>query len=305
METKDLFYIGALAYLAYLLAKKNSYNEELKKNYSDSTALKNGGLNLGQNMDLPNLTPTPPDGMSTEDSLNQGNISPLIKEDNEPTQIFGLPLPFGAVNYEYKPTTLDNIIESVGTTPKPIDKVLVGNSKTISNIGLSKPIQPLFTLNRVSDKPSITTLYKQGVIGKTAVSDTDKSFLSSQCGNNFSIPNGDKEGSYTNYWFDGTNYNMQTISPMMQTAIVKIGKDLFDSGCLKFIRFKAQGVTATAPVTSTATAPVTTTATAPVTTTATAPVTTTATAPVTTTPTSTVSSLTRGSTTLSKTLTRR
>ena len=98
METKDLFYIGAIAYLAYLLSKRNTLiNNALKRNSLDPSGLKNGGLNLGQNMDLPNLTPTPEDGMSTEESLNQGNISPLIKEDNEPTQIFGASLPFLSV----------------------------------------------------------------------------------------------------------------------------------------------------------------------------------------------------------------
>lgn len=273
METKDLFYIGALAYLAYLLAKKNSSNKEMRKNYLDSTALKNGGLNLGQNMDLPNLTPTPPDGMSTEQSLNEGNISPLIKGDNEPTQLFGLPLPFGVVNYSYPPATINHIIQSVGTTPKPIDKVLVGNSKTISDVGVSKSIQPVFTSTRK------VAQVQERVLPKLVISEANKTFLHSQCGNSFSIPNNDKEGSYTNYWFDGVNYNMQTTSPMMQTAIVKITKDLFDNGCLKFIRFKAQS----APVTTTATAPATTTAPASVATTENAPITTTATAPITTT----------------------
>jgi hypothetical protein len=67
-----------------------------------------------------------------------------------------------------------------------------------------------------------------------------KDQLISQCGNSFSIPNNDKEGSYTNYWFDGTFYYMQTTSPLMSTVASKISKDLFLDGCKRFQLFKMQ-----------------------------------------------------------------
>jgi len=247
METKDLFYIGALAYLAYLLAKKNSSNVELKKKNVDSTALKNGGLNLGQNMDLPNLTPTPEDGMSTEDSLNQGNISPLIKEDNEPTQIFGASLPFGVQNFGYQPTTVNQIIESIGTTPKPSNLgSLVGNSKTIGveqKKRSTKVVEPIFNDLRTLKKVETD----ERVLPNFIMPEADKNALISQCGNSFSIPNNDKEASYTNYWFDGNSYYMQTSSPMIKTAVIRISKDLYLSACQKLLQFKTQAVSTPAP----------------------------------------------------------
>jgi hypothetical protein len=100
MRDKDLIYVGIIAYLAYLLLNKNK-KEEVKVNGTKTNPVgnaSNGGLNLPSNMGLPNLTPTPPDGLSTEDALNESNISPLIK-DNEPEQLFGsynLPTPYNS-----------------------------------------------------------------------------------------------------------------------------------------------------------------------------------------------------------------
>jgi hypothetical protein len=91
MKTKDLVYLGVVGVLAYLLLRKKPASKDLEtttSTSSDNTPVGNStndGLNLGSNMDLPNLTPTPADGLSTEVALSSSNVNPLIKEDNEPT----------------------------------------------------------------------------------------------------------------------------------------------------------------------------------------------------------------------------
>ena len=73
---------------------------------------------------------------------------------------------------------------------------------------------------------------------KTIIAEPVKDQIISECGNSFSIPNDDKEGSYTNYWFDGNTYFMQTTSPLMKTIASKISKDLFVEGCKKYQNYK-------------------------------------------------------------------
>jgi hypothetical protein len=97
MKDKSLIYIGIIAFLGYFLLNRNK-NKGVKVTDNKINPVgnaSNGGLNLPSNMDLPNLTPTPANGLSIEDALNGSNISPLIK-DNEPEQLFGnynLPTP--------------------------------------------------------------------------------------------------------------------------------------------------------------------------------------------------------------------
>ena len=101
MKTKDLVYIGVIGFLAFLLLRKKpaSNVSEVTPTNSNNTTVgnsSNGGLNLGSNMDLPSLTPTPANGLSTEVALNSSNVTPL-NNTNEPTQIFGgvtLPPPY-------------------------------------------------------------------------------------------------------------------------------------------------------------------------------------------------------------------
>jgi len=117
MKTKDLVVIGAVAFLGFLFLRKkpliNSKQNQLPNGGTSSTDnIPNGGLNLGQNMDLPNLTPKPKDGLSTEEALNNSNVKPINKEDNEPTQIF-----FNELPAELKPKGISTII------PKPIDVI--------------------------------------------------------------------------------------------------------------------------------------------------------------------------------------
>jgi hypothetical protein len=89
MKTKDLVYIGIIAYFGYLLLKPKS-----QKTNAITNGINSSGLNLGANMDLPNLTPTPPNSLPTEVILNNGNIKPIIKDDIDPSLIY--PAPTGA-----------------------------------------------------------------------------------------------------------------------------------------------------------------------------------------------------------------
>ena len=326
MKTKDLVYVGIIAYLAYLLMKKKplattttTQDAPLTGSTPNSANLPSGGLNLGQNMDLPNLTPTAPNGMSTEVALNSSNVTPLIKDTNEPTQVFGnynLPPAYGAstitsnplnivtttpyptastteyptastIEYPTASTTVvpvSNIrdFESVGIVPVrsgtsiiaepftnstsnplilevPIqDDSYIYNPPT-SQLGYASPTrqetvmmieevapvksgssiitQPTFEIRQAKSLPT-----QEPILGvaKTIIAEPVKDQIISQCGNSFSIPNDDKESSYTNYWFDGTTYFVQTTSPLMKTVASQISKDLFVEGCQKFLSYKLQ-----------------------------------------------------------------
>ena len=318
MKTKDLVYVGIIAYLAYLLMKKKPLTQptqdtSLTGSTPNSANLPSGGLNLGQNMDLPNLTPTAPNGLSTEVALNSSNVTPLIKDDSEPTQVFGnynLPpaygmstistnplnivtttpyptastSPYPTATTTVSPLGLTSDFESVGIIPRPVKSgtsIIADpfSSNTTSNplllevpqddfpiynvptnqLGYASPIrqetvmmieevapvksggsiitQPTFEVRQTKSLPN-----QEPILGvaKTIIPEPVKDQIISQCGNSFSIPNNDKESSYTNYWFDGTTYFMQTTSPLMKTVASQISKDLFVEGCQKFQGYKLQ-----------------------------------------------------------------
>jgi len=409
MKTKDLVYIGIIAYLAYLLVKKKPKNQETEtsKTAPEGTTnntlgttvgnATNGGLNLGSNMDLPNLTPTPSDGLSTEVALNSSNIYPIIKDDN-PTQIFGnvsLPTPYfgsSVINtnpIDVVPTASTSPSPTVTTTPtsnastttqpdtsttisetiidEPIKNVGIRPIKNISNIyseeiieqpiasTISTPVkggsiiaepiseinvrpiknnlsgiyseeiveQPIsstistpvkggstfgeeFTTPTISTPvkggstfgeefttPTISTpvkggsiiaeptldinvrpikntlsgIYSEEIVEQPIASTistpiktikaqliTNEPNLSNQipisqdvseemilkCGNSFSVPNNDKEGSYTNFWFDGKEYYTQTTSPLIKTIPTKISKVAYYDGCKRLQSFQLQ-----------------------------------------------------------------
>jgi len=212
MKTKDLFFIAVITYLTYHLIKTKNKIEALTIKDLGVTNLEvpkgnssNGGLNLGVNMDLPNLTAA--NGLPTEVALNTSNIKPMIKESNEPTQIYG------------------NII-----LPTPF----VGSSSSLGSSLVAEPSFPIKTVNlAVNDaEPNLS----REVLLPESVTDE----ITLECGNNFSIPNNDREGSYVNYWFDGKEYYTQTSSPMIQTIATKISKILYLDGCKKFYFYKMQ-----------------------------------------------------------------
>jgi hypothetical protein len=291
MKTKDLVYIGIIAYLAYLLLKKKPKAEETSTttapegtpNNTLGTTVGNGGnggLNLGANMDLPNLTPTSSNGLSTEVALNSSNVNPIIRDENLPTQIFGnvsLPTPYlggSIINtnpldvvpatstttnptasttiYPTAPTTVSEtlIAEPTGT----VGAIPIKNSSTIIDYRdipesiISTNLTPTITGTSVVSEPAfpIKTIKAEIITNQPNLGNpiplekdlSDEIIL--QCGNSFSIPNNDKEGSYTNYWFDGKEYYTQTTSPLIRTIATKISKTAYVEGCKKYQLFKLQ-----------------------------------------------------------------
>jgi hypothetical protein len=103
--------------------------------------------------------------------------------------------------------------------------------------GSSIITQPTFEIRQAKSLPT-----QEPILGvaKTIIAEPVKDQIISQCGNSFPIPNDDKESSYTNYWFDGTTYFVQTTSPLMKTVASQISKDLFVEGCQKFLSYKLQ-----------------------------------------------------------------
>ena len=137
MTSKDLVYIGLLAGVGYLFLKKQKQKQALAK-----------GSNLDQplSMDLPNLTSN--QGKPTEESLNEGNITPI---SNEPQQLFGLPLPSG-ISPVFNATTIPTTPStSTPTTPKAPTKT----SDIIQNIS---PCGNSFSV-RLNDKDNSVTNY--------------------------------------------------------------------------------------------------------------------------------------------------
>jgi hypothetical protein len=292
MKTKDLVYIGIIGYLAYLLLKKKSKNQETETstttapNGTPNNTLgttvgngSNGGLNLGSNMDLPNLTPTSSNGLSTEVALNSSNVTPIIKDDNLPTQIFGnvsLPAPYmggSVINtnpLDVVPVASTTPVPTASTTPVPTASTTV--SETIIDEPIRNPVvAPIKSTSTVLAQeiaePIISTSPTPTPTGASVVSEpvfpiktikaelitneptlgnpipltkdvSDEMIL--ECGNSFSIPNNDKEGSYTNFWFDGKEYYTQTTSPLIKTIPTKISKLAYVEGCKKLQLFKLQ-----------------------------------------------------------------
>ena len=327
MKTKDLVYIGVIGILAYLLLKKKSIPATTQDTTTNGNNppmgnSTNGGLNLGQNMDLPNLTPTSPNGMSTETALNSSNITPVVKDDSEPTQVFGailppelqqsgstsnintnpidvvnnqsdtssnnndeptqvfgnydLPTPYGTSTINSNPldviptstNTTSTSNSSASTSPRPqvstspMPRAVTTPSAEVevsdnSVVIMPRPVSPTTNGTSVIDSypldvvPTSTSNSSASTSPRPQVSTTPraevevftepmKDTLISECGNSFSIPNNDKEGSYTNYWFDGINFYMQTTSPYIKTIPNKITKDLFFEGCKKLKAYKQQ-----------------------------------------------------------------
>jgi hypothetical protein len=260
MKTKDLVYLGVIGVLAYLLLRKKpttSGSEVTPTNSNDAPVgnSSNGGLNLGSNMDLPSLTPTPADGLSTEVALSSSNITPLIKEDNEPTQIFGsvnLPTPYMSTSV-VNPNPLDVIPASTTSSPTASTTSSPTASTTVSGVMTTEPVgsvgtnlTPTATGESVIAEPylPIKTIKAQLVTNQPDMGNaipilddvTDEMIL--ECGDSFSIANTDKEGSYTNFWFDGKEYYTQTTSPLIKSIPVKISKKIYADACKKLQELK-------------------------------------------------------------------
>lgn len=255
MKTKDLVYLGIIGVLTYLLIKKKPVSDGLEVTPANSNTKpvgnsSNGGLNLGSNMDLPSLTPTPADGLSTEVALNSSNVTPLIKEDNEPTQIFGsvnLPPPYMSTSV-VNPNPVDVIpaselpMKANATNSTTVSKNM--NTEQLNFVGNN--LNPISSASTIVAEPifPIKTIKAQLVTNEPNMGNpipilndvTDEMIL--ECGNSFSIANNDREGSYTNYWFDGKEYYTQTTSPLMKSLPVKISKKIYADGCKKLQQLK-------------------------------------------------------------------
>lgn len=248
MKTKDLVYIGIIGYLAYLLLKKKQTptTETIDTTGVPVGNASNGGLNLGTNMDLPNLTPTSPNGLPTEDALGVSNVSPLVKDDNEPTQIFGgvtLPPPYMSTSV-VSPSPVD--VVSASTTPSPTASTTTSPtaSTTVSTQTSPTPIVTGASVVQEPDFPIKTVtaqlIANQPILAEPVPSKEVIDEIINDCGKSFSIANNDKEGSYTNFWFDGNTFYTQTTSPLIKTIPTKISKEAFVEGCKKFQLIKMQ-----------------------------------------------------------------
>jgi len=252
MKTKDLVYLGVIGVLAYLLLRKKpttNGSEVAPANSNDAPVgnSSNGGLNLGSNMDLPSLTPTPADGLSTEVALSSSNITPLIKEDNEPTQIFGsvnLPTPYMSTSV-VNPNPVDVIPASTTSTPTAsttVSEVMttepvgsVGTNEMPTAMGESLIAEPYLPIKTIKAQ-LVTNQPDMGEAIPILDDVTDEMIL--ECGDSFSIANTDKEGSYTNFWFDGKEYYTQTTSPLIKSIPVKITKKIYADACKKLQELK-------------------------------------------------------------------
>jgi len=252
MKTKDLVYLGVIGVLAYLLLRKKptTSGSEVTPTNSNDTPVgnsSNGGLNLGSNMDLPSLTPTPADGLSTEVALSSSNITPLIKEDNEPTQIFGsvnLPTPYMSTSV-VNPNPVDVIPASTTSTPTAsttVSEVMttepvgsVGTNEMPTAMGESLIAEPYLPIKTIKAQ-LVTNQPDMGEAIPILDDVTDEMIL--ECGDSFSIANTDKEGSYTNFWFDGKEYYTQTTSPLIKSIPVKITKKIYADACKKLQELK-------------------------------------------------------------------
>lgn len=247
MKTKDLVYIGVIAYLSYLLLKRKPVAKDITTTQTTAVPVgnaSNGGLNLGQNMGLPNLTPTPPDGLSTEVALNNSNISPIIKDENIPSQIFGavtLPPPYTSSSIvTVNPIDVVPVAETVTTNVVNIPtEPIVLNNQVQTNTSTSSISEPIFPIRTI--KAELTTI-QPDLSQPTPSTQLIQNTMISDCGNSFSIPNNDKLGSYSNYWTDGKDFYMQNTNPLIKTIPVKISIDTYNKGCEKLKLFRLQNV---------------------------------------------------------------
>lgn len=125
MKTKDLIYIGIIAFLSYILVKKNkalqSFQSDSTSTESTETKPQEQSSNTLPNSDSANSNQTPSIGSALPASVSD-SASPVIPSNNEPTQVFGsynLPTPY---------TGSSNI------NPNPVDVVPPSNTAINSDI---------------------------------------------------------------------------------------------------------------------------------------------------------------------------
>ena len=257
MKTKDYIFIGVGCLIVYLIARKKTSNQIIIPTLTPSTTpvKPSGNLNLPANMDLPSLTPTPVGGLPTEVALNNGNITPLIKDDIEPIIIdyndgnndnngdnapivVDNPILLPTVTYPIEnPYTFPNeIAEPMTTTNHELGLSINRVASPASQSIIAEPVFKTQQMNASVVSPTQIDV-NQSIMANTKQFVTDDLIndkLIQECGESFSIANNDQENSYTNYWISGTDYYMQSTSPLIRSIPVKITKEQYLEGCKRF-----------------------------------------------------------------------
>jgi hypothetical protein len=259
MKDNDLIYIGIIGVLVYFLFKKENtvqVDKATDPNANPVGNASNGGLNLPSNMDLPNLTATPADGLPTEVALNSSNVCPIVKDENFPTQVYGevtLPPAYTSTSV-VSPNPVDVVPTDSTTTYPTASTPTVSDTRTVytdvvTNIGeLPSPIPANTGTSIIQEPMTPIKNIEAEIVTETPTpisqpkSDGEANDIIAKCGNSFSIPNNDREGSYTNFWYDGRDFYTQTTSPLMRTIAVKINGNIYLEACKKFqlLQFKYQ-----------------------------------------------------------------
>jgi len=193
------------------------------------------------------------DAPSLTDSLGSQSSLPSSSGTTTPTTI-------GGVSAIFVPSPLDPTkikTEEMLTTPTIVggvkdapsltaDTLTMGSTSgtttttTSPTTTVSSPSTGLTSPTASSSTSTLTSPLKTSTTTSTSGSGTNFLNVVGQCGSSFSIPNNDKEGSYTNYWFDGKNFYTQTISPLIRTIAVKISSDAYMEGCKRLESFQNQ-----------------------------------------------------------------
>jgi hypothetical protein len=215
MKTKDYVILGT-AVAVYLLWK----NSKTKKT-TTSTTTDSGGVTTG--------------GGAT------GGATPT---SNEPEQVYGLNLPTGmdlpVLTAGTGTPTEVGVQQGLGTTTPipvvaPIKEV---STEDILVMGGIKPIVKDTTTPPVLDIPQVPIIPKPQPMDYPK--DEVKVETRSECGNSFSLPNFDKEGASTSYWFDGKFYYLQNTNPFIKLVRTQISETQFREACKKLQTIKMQ-----------------------------------------------------------------
>jgi hypothetical protein len=223
MKSKDYIILGT-AVAVYLLWK----NSKTKKTTTSTTT--GGGVTAG--------------GGAT----GGGTTTPT---KSEPEQVYGLDLPTGmdlpVLTAGTGTPTEVGVQQGLGTTT-PIPVVAPIKEVSTEEILVMDGIKPIVkdTTPQVLDIPQtpIIPTTQPTEIPKDEVKEEIKGETRSECGNSFSIPNYDKEGASTSYWFDGKFYYSQNTNPFIKLVRTQISETQFREACKKLQTIKMQSTKA-------------------------------------------------------------
>lgn len=186
---------------------------------------------------------------TTGGGVNSGSVvtggGTTMPTSNEPEQVYGLDLPTGmdlpVLTAGTGIPTEVGVQQGLGnTTPTPIvEPIKQISTEDVLILGGIKPIVK-DTTPQVLDIPQtpIIPTTQPTEIPKDEVKDEIKGETRSDCGNSFSVPNFDKEGSSTSYWFDGKYYYSQNTNPFIKLVRTQISETQFREACKKLQKIK-------------------------------------------------------------------